>query len=92
MSAGVWERIRHAFHKEHPKTLLNEEQVVKIAESYLSEKGEIPLRQPVGVGVTIQQNELIWHICDLEGMRGGNFHMHIADATGQVVRIWSTPM
>jgi hypothetical protein len=90
-SAGVWERIKEAFHKEPPKARLSEQQVVKIAESYLSERGEIPLRQPIGVSIIIQQNEFIWHICDLERMRGGNFHMHIADATGQIVKNWSTP-
>jgi hypothetical protein len=71
---------------------LSEEEVVQIAEAYLSAKGEIPLRQPVGVGVIVENDELIWHLCDLAGMRGGNFHMHIADATGKVVKTWATPM
>ncbi len=80
------------FQKEPLKTRLCEDQVMGIAEAYLASKGGGPLRQPVGVGVIAEKNEVLWHICDLVGMRGGNFHMHIADTTGEVVKTWATPM
>ena len=90
-SAGIWGRIKNSFHKDPPKTRLSQEQVVEIAEAYLASKGDIPLREPYGVGVIIEKNQLTWHVCDLANMRGGNFHMHIADATGEVVKTWATP-
>ena len=34
----------------------------------------------------VENNCLIWHVCDLANMRRGNYHMDIADATGEVIK------
>ena len=58
-SAGLWERIKNAFQREAPKTRLTKVQILAIAEAYLASQGDIPLRQPVGIGIVSEKESVL---------------------------------
>jgi len=91
MSAGIWERIRSSLPKQVPRTRLGREDVVRIATDYLAARGDYRLREPYNVGIEDGKAGPVWHICDSVNMRGGNYHMQISDATGEVLKTWATP-
>jgi hypothetical protein len=90
-SVGIWGRIKSSFHKEAPKTRLTLDDVMRIATNYLAAEGDYRLREPYNVGLDEEKKDILWHICDSVNTRGGNYHMQISDATGEVVKTWATP-